>query len=210
MPWLQACLTLPCRTDAQAIAFVEACQGSSHWKSAAVLKRWREIALDRRFPGAALRASQALGGAVRLWDDPDSAAMGQAVTLDILATSPHREARHQAAYGVKDLGMRWRHSGEVRLPEPTACIVRLLDLAQDSHAGDAWTRLYVYGFSACEAMREAPFKVDRRMSPSSPEVEARLKTLAHWYRSHRGELKARVAAEQPALLKARGLLGVGN
>jgi hypothetical protein len=53
-------------------------------------------------------------------------------------------------------------------------------LSQDPTNGDPWTRLYVYGFSACEAMDHPPIQADRRMDPHSPKVEQQLSTLGNW------------------------------
>lgn len=180
--WLQACLKLPQRSDDECLAFVESCQSSSHWKNRAVLKRWREIALNRKFPQAGMRVASSFTDACRLWNAPESMTLGQEFTLEMLRKAPSENLRQQVAYGMKNLRENWdRNLGKgVRQPEPTACILESLKLSQDARRGDAWTRLYTYGFSACEAMDNPPIPVDRRMDPQSPLVARRLRELGIW------------------------------
>jgi hypothetical protein len=68
----------------------------------------------------------------------------------------------------------------LRLEEPRECILAALRLSQNPKFGDPWTRLYCYGFSACEAMDHPPFVVDRRMDTQSPLVVQRLHELGAW------------------------------
>lgn len=182
--WLRACLGLPCNTDREAQMFVAFCQGSSHWKSPEIYERLHRIAMNPALPTAAGDAARVLTDSVRLWDDPRAQPLAISASLDILRHSPHQEARHTVAYGLRNLTLRWRPDGEVDLPRPTVCIQECLKMSQDPRQGDEWTRLYVYGFSALEAMARPPFAPDRRMDPRSPEVGRQLRRLGEWFREH--------------------------
>jgi hypothetical protein len=208
--WLSACMTLPWDTEDRAAQYLDATEGSSHWKSPAVLARWRAIALAPALPLAATRAAGAVARATRLWDVRASAAIGQVVTLDILRLSPHTPAREAAAYGLRELSRRWHDGSEETLPSPATAILVALKAAEDPKNGDAWKRLYVYGFSALEAMAAPPFPPDRRMDPAGKEPQARLDQLASWRRANESRLETDAAREGPRLDAARALLDAAD
>jgi len=204
--WLDACLALPWATDEEASQLVEASRASTHFKTARVMARWRAIALSPALPGAATQVAQDVGEATRLWDTPESRGIGLVITVDILKQSPHVEARRQAAYGLRALKTRFRAGKEEPLPPPIAAIWTALDMALDPRNGDEWTRLYVYGFSALEAMSDPPFAPDRRMDPHGPEPRAALERLSRWFRANRARLSAEAAGEARALGETRTML----
>lgn len=185
--WLRVCLKLPRRTDAESLAFVEACQMSSHWKSVEVIEIWRKLALDPRRPETSLRVASTLADACRLWNDTRSMPLARQITLELLRSAPTEATRQQAAYGLRSLREQWdlNLGRGVRQPEPRECILEAVRLSQDPKCGDAWTRLYCYGFSACEGMDHPPFAVDRRMDPQSPLVAKQLHEVGIWLKAQR-------------------------
>lgn len=204
--WLNACMLLPCTTDAECLAFLEACSYSSHWKSVPVLARYWRIGQAKRMPLASSRVGQAIASDCRLWDDPLSQPLAHCITVDLLDGSI-LDARHQAAYGLRDLCLRWHEGKEIRLPEPTTAILRALELSRGAEA--SWTRLYVYVFSVCQALEKPPFPADRRLPPTSPKVAELLRDADKWYQSNRPRLLAAAKKEAPRLAEARALLMAG-
>ncbi len=205
-PWLEACVALPWSTDAEARMLVEASRGATHVKSTRVMARWRAIALTEKLPEASLAVAQAVGEATRLWDAPESQAIGEVLTVDMLTRSPHARAREHAAFGIKSLGRRWREGKERTLPPPSTAILTALRMANDPLLADAWTRLTAYGFGALEAMPSPPFVPDRRIDPSGPEVAARAAELASWTAANLPRLEAEATERNKVLDPARGAL----
>jgi len=201
--WLSAAMEMPCTTDEEASLFVEATQASTHHKSMPVMARWHGIALDPKLPQAAAWVARSVGEACRLWDDPLSQGVGQVIVVDLLERGPHQAARERAAYGIRNLAVRFRDGKDVRLPRPATAILKASEMALDPESGHDWKRLYVYAFSVCEAMAKPPVKVDRRMGPKSPDVRRTLVRFARWYRSRKGDLERAAAAEAESLDKIR-------
>jgi len=205
--WLKAAMQMPCTTDDEAKLFVEASRWSTHFKTMDVMARWRQIALCREFPGAAANAGVYVGEAIRLWDDSRSQAVGQVIVVDILKHSPHKEAKHRAAYGLRHFRERWRagrYAGKVlRMPEPVTAIITASQMALDPKNGDEWTRLYVYAFSVCEALDSPPMKPDRDMDPESEKVGRALTKFASWFKANRRKLERRATRENAALADVR-------
>jgi hypothetical protein len=197
--YLAAVLTMPCNTDEEAQWIVDASQGSSHFKTPAIMAVLRNIAVNPKFPLAATRASGMFADATRLWDDPQSWWIGYAGTLDILRQAP-KAVVDNAAYWTRDLRLVFRDGSEQKRPLPAEVILQLSRLALDPKTGSDWTRLYVYAFSVLEALDQRPFQADRRMDPQSPQVQERLIEFRDWYKGHTAELEA-LASEQKAGLE---------
>ena len=204
--YLSAVLAMPCGTDEEAQRFVEAVQGSSHYKTPAVMGALRNIATNPRLPIAAIHAGTTYADATRLWNDPRSWALGAAGLVDILRNSPHVEARKTAAYSARSLREAFADGRTRRRPLPAAVILELGRLALDPAAGDEWTRLYAYAFSVVEALDDPPFKAERGMAPLSPDVTRRLRDFAGWFELDRRGLEALAAAQQPAIDEAKQTL----
>ena len=204
--YLNAVLTMPCETDEEATWLVSAVQGSSHYKTPAIMAALRNIALNPRMSLAAVQVSTTYADATRLWNDPRSWDIGAAGLLDILRNGPHREGRHSAAYSVRSLREAFADGRTTRRPLPAAVVLEMSRLALDPNAGDDWTRLYVYAFTIVESLDEKPFPPDRRMDPASPDVQRRLRDFAAWLEAHRRDLEALAAAQKPAIDAAERLL----
>ena len=204
--YLAAVLTMPCGTDEEAQWLFAAAQGSSHYKTPAIMAALRNIATNPRFPLAAVQVGSSYADATRLWNDPRAWDIGAAGVLDMLRHAPTGQARQNAAYSVRSLREGFADGKTLRRPEPAAVFLEIGRLALDPAEGDAWTRLYVYAFSAMEGIDGPPFAVDRGMDPSSPEVPRRLGDFASWLEQHRGELEKLAAAQKPALDAADRLL----
>jgi hypothetical protein len=195
--YLEAMLLLPCASDEDAKVFVEASQGSSHYKTATVLGALQNIALNPAMPFAAIHVSTTFADATRLWNDPAAWWLGYAGTVAILRSTPHREARENAAYWLRSLRVAYRNGREEPRPVPAAAILEAARLALDATPGDEWRRLYVYAFSIAEAVDNPPFPPERGMSPSSPQVRERLREFSVWYDANRAAFEA-LAREQAA------------
>lgn len=204
--YLAAVLTMPCATDEEATWLISAVQGSSHYKTPAIMATLRNIALNPRLPLAAVQVGTTYADATRLWDDPRSWDIGAAGLLEILRNSPHTEGRRNTAYSARSLRERFADGRTTSRPVPAAVILEMSRLALDPAAGDEWTRLYVYAFSVIEALDEKPFVVNRGMHPASPDVQRRLKDFAAWLAEHQRDLSALAAAQQPAIDAAGRLL----
>ena len=204
--YLAAVLTMPCGTDEEAQWLIGAVQGSSHYKTPAVMAALRNIATNPGFPLAAVQVGSEYADATRLWNDPRSWDIGVAGLLDMLRRAPTAQARQNAAYSVRSLRESFVDGRTLRRPLPAAVMLEMSRLALDPSAGDAWTRLYAYAFSAIEAMDAPPFAADRRMDPASPEVARRLRDFASWLEGHRRELETLAAAQKPSLDAAERLL----
>jgi hypothetical protein len=101
--YLAAVLTMPCDTDEEAQRLVEAVQGSSHYKTPAIMGVLRNIALNPAFTLASTHVSTTFADATRLWDDPRAWPIGSAGVLDILKSTPHEHARENTAYSTQSL-----------------------------------------------------------------------------------------------------------
>jgi hypothetical protein len=204
--YLSAALAMPCGTDDEAQSFVEAVQGSSHYKTPAIMGALRNIATNPRLPIAAIHAGTTYADATRLWNDPRSWALGAAGLVDMLRNSPHVEARKTAAYSARSLREAFADGRTRRRPLPAAVILELSRLALDPAAGDEWTRLYAYAFSVVEALDDPPFKAERGMAPLAPDVARRLRDFTVWLEPHRRGLEELAAAQQPAIDEANEML----
>jgi hypothetical protein len=204
--YLSAVLAMPCGTDDEAQWLVEAAQGSSHYKTPAIMGALRNIATNPRLSIAAIHVGTTYADATRLWNDPRSWALGAAGLVDVLRNSPHVEARKTAAYSVRSLREAFVDGATRRQPLPAAVILELSRLALDPSAGDDWTRLYVYAFSVVEALDEPPFEVERGMAPLSPDVARRLSDFAGWLERNRRGLEDLAASQKPAIDEASAML----
>ena len=110
------------------------------------------------------------------------------------------------AYGLRSLARRSRGGKDERLEPPSTAILGALALSQAPEAGDPWKRLYVYGFSALEAMPSPPFVPDRTIAPSGPEAAARRNELASWFVENRARLEDESKRRKKTLDPARGAL----
>jgi hypothetical protein len=198
--WYAEALKMPCRTDKEAQRFVEATTFPMHYKSLRVLTRWRQIALDPRFPHAAQSVASQIADAMRLWGDPRAQAIGQALTCDILRQSHVPRVRFDAAWYSRHLKERLTEYGDGKLPPPLAVVVALGDAATDSRSGSEGERLYYFVSPACALLPDPPIQGDiNSMAPGSPEAHRALATFCDWFHAHRAEL-AKAGEEQ---LRAR-------
>ena len=195
--YLAAVLTMPCGTDDEAQLLVQATQYSSHFKTPAVMGALRNIAMNPNHPLAAVQVTSMFADATRLWDDPASWAIGNAGMLDILRGSPHAAARNNAVYAIRNLREAFRSGGTTRRALPAAVILEASRRALDTTTAAEWDRLYVYAFSAIEALDDPPFPAERGMDPASPLVAQRLAAFGRWYDAERQGLQA-LAREQAA------------
>jgi hypothetical protein len=204
--YLSAVLLIPCGTDDEAQWFVEAVQGSPHYKTPAIMAALRNIAINPRLVIAAVHAGTTYADATRLWNHPLSWALGAAGLADILRNTPHSEARQTAAYSARSLREAFAGGRTRRRPLPAAVILEMSRLALDPDSGNEWTRLYVYAFSVMEALDDPPFPADRRMAPQSPDVARRLRDFAGWLERHRRGLEELAATQKPAIDQAQTML----
>jgi hypothetical protein len=205
--YLTAVLTMPCGTDEEAQWFVAAVQGSSHYKTPAIMAALRNIATNPRHPIAAVHVGTSYADATRLWNDPRSWAVGAAGLVDILRTTTNREARQTAAYSVRSLREGFATNGRAMpRPLPATVVLEMSRLALDPAAGDEWTRLYVYVFGVIKALDDPPFAAERGMDPGSPDVSRRLRDFAGWFDTHRRDLEQLAAAQKPAIDNAHAML----
>lgn len=204
--YLSMVLTMPCGTDDEAKLLLEASQGTSHYKTPAIMAVWRNIALNPRFTSAAVQVSTSYADATRLWNDPRSWAIGAAGLVEIVRDTPHIQARHTAPYWVRSLREVFVDGHDRPRPLPAAAILEISRLALDDAVDDQWTRLYVYAFSVVEALDEKPFPAERNMDPQSPDVPRRLRQFGDWLAQHRRELDELAAAQKPAIDDAAALL----
>ena len=94
---------MPCGTDEEAQWLFAAAQGSSHYKTPAIMAALRNIATNPRFPLAAVQVGSSYADATRLWNDPRAWDIGAAGVLDMLRHAPTGQARQNAAYSVRSL-----------------------------------------------------------------------------------------------------------
>lgn len=204
--YLAAVLTMPCGSDEEAQRLVEAVQGSSHYKTPAIMATLRNIALNPRFALAPVHVGTTYADATRLWNDPQSWAIGAAGLLDMLRSSPHSEGRNTAAYTARSLREVWVDGRTQRRALPAAVILEMGRLALDPKTGGDWTRLYAYAFSVIEALDDPPFPAERGMDPKAPAVAQRLAEFALWFAQQRADLETLAAEQKPALDAAEELL----
>ena len=189
--WLRHAMTMPVRTDDEALLFLEAAGYVSHHSTLAVMARYRRIAIDETLPRAAVRVVSTLGDTIRLWSDPRGQDIGQVVVIDVLQSQHDdrwvklrasemvgrlREYSFHVRPGARDFQ-------RLRLPEPASAIVALFDDGRDS--------------AAFRAMDDPP------ESASAPEFQARLERLREAARAEAPRLQAmreeleRLAGERP-------------
>ena len=204
--YLAAVLTMPCGTDEEAQSFVEVVQGSSHYKTPAIMGALRNIATNPAHPIAAVHVATIYADATRLWNDPQSWVLGAAGLADILRNTPHIDARQTAAYSARSLREAFADGGPRSRPLPAALILEMSRLALDLTGADEWTRLYVYAFGVIKALDDPPFAARRGMDPNSPEVGRRLRDFSAWLDLHRHELEELAAAQKPAIDEAAATL----
>jgi hypothetical protein len=120
---------------------------------------------------------------------------------EVIRESPVKEARSHAAYGIRYL----RDTATVhapRAPEPLLAIVAAAARAADESAGEEWHRLYVYAYSAAEAMDAPPIEVKRSFDgprPQSPEAAERLEEFCKWFNENRDDLRQRARQREREL-----------
>lgn len=203
--WLEACETLPWASDDDAAILVETSLGAPHLKTPRVMALWHAVSVSAGHPRAAELVARSVGEAARAWDAPESQAIAEVIVVDLMASSNHA-AREHAAYGLRALARRSRAGREERLAPPSTAILAALTLSQDPAAGDPWKRLYVYGFSALEAMAAPPFVPDRTIAPAGPAATARADELARWYSANLARLQAESATRKKTLDPTRTAL----
>ncbi|HQY65113.1 MAG TPA: hypothetical protein PK141_27155, partial [Polyangiaceae bacterium] len=203
--WLEACATLPWASDDDASILVEASLGARRVKTQLVMGLWHAISVSAAHPRAAVLVSRSVADAAYAWDAPESQVVAEVITVDVMASS-NWAAREHAAYGLRRLARRSRGGVDEKLPPPSTAILAALVLSQDPAAGDSWKRLYVYGFSALEAMAAPPFVPDRTIAPSGPAAAARADELARWFVTNRASLEAESTARKKTLDPARRAL----
>ena len=201
--YMAACMTMPVGTDDEACAFVEATLGGSwmNHKSMPVIARWRRIALAADKPQAAVMVAQRLGQTGYLWPHPHARHACELIMAEVIRGSPVKNARSHAAYGIRYL----RDTATVHAPratEPLLAIVAAAEQAADEGAGDEWDRLYVYAYSAAEAMDAPPIEVKRSFDgprPDSVEAAQRLEEFCNWFKGSRDDLLRRARERERAL-----------
>jgi hypothetical protein len=200
--WLNACMAMPVESDRDARLFVEATLGGSwfHVKSVPVMSRWLQIALDPAKPQSATMVGQEVAGASVNWGDPRAKEIGEILIAEIIARSPHREARHRAAYGLSLL----RYNGHYSPPrkegmEPTLAVHAACERATDRQDTE-WNRLYVFAVAACKNLDDPPIQLDHfALKPDSPESKGFLARFDQWYGEHRQELSDRASKRRAEL-----------
>lgn len=184
--WYTEAFKLPCNTDRQATLFVQVTTTPMHYKSLRVLARWRQIALNPRFPVAASRVASNLGEAMRLWGDERAQDIGQAILCDILHTNTNSAVLLEAAWTSQQLLERFTPVGDQKLDPPMQVVVALGDLAVDPASGSEWDRLYSFVNPIYRLIQNPPTHEDiDHMAPNSPEVPKLLDAFAAWFREHR-------------------------
>lgn len=223
--WTEKMLKLPTRTDIGATQFV-ALTSRSEVRNLSVLARWRRFTLDPRYPRTAVQI--AVGISPR-WYEQRSNLIARLINLDIITLSPHKQARSEAMYRIREL--RETSDGppsfnRILLPVPFASVLAASKRALDPADDDEFNRLYRI-FAICgvlddrpletSGLRVGPFTAGRAwnrpplvpkggISPGSPEVPIGLKAFEDWFKAHRAELEAAAGKETPELDKARQLL----
>ena len=213
LAWFAECLTWPIDADEDASMFVEATSAAAFTKTLPVLARWRRLMLDPNTPQAGLRAANALGGSHRnlLWGDAEARLACQLIAADGLQQSPHKRVRHECAFGLHLLSVTCASANPsmtaTRAPLPVEAVIAAADLAvaPAPAPADAWTNLYAWAFSVCEAVERPPFTVNRSIKWDGIEVRERLAGFARWWQEHRPALavEARQRADVVADLRAR-------
>jgi len=147
--------------------------------------------------------------AISLWPAPEAHDIGQVIFLDGLR-SPRKALRTQMAYGLRSMSEAWDR--ETRKTRSLLLATSVLATCDKAIGGedDAWTRLYCYAFTVCESVDRPPFKPDRWMKPTSPEVAERLEQFGQWYRQNRERLEEMAAKETPKLEAARARMDRGD
>lgn len=223
--WIEKMLKLPTRTDVGATQFVNL-TSRSEVRNLAVLARWRRFTLDPRYPRTAVQI--AVGISPR-WFEPQSNLIARLINLDIITLSPHKEARSEAMYRIREL--RETSDGppsynRILVPVPFASVLAAGKRALDPADDDGFNRLHrifaicgvlddrpmatsgqrVGPFIAGRAWHKPPLVPKGGISPGSPEVAIGLKVFEDWFKAHRVELEAAAGKEAPELDKARQLL----
>ena len=203
--WLAACEALPWASDEDALILVEASLGAPRLKTPRVMAVWHAVSVSEGHPRAAELVARSVGEVARVWDAPESQAIAEVIAVDLMASSNHA-AREHAAFGLPALARRSRGGRDERLPPPSTAILAALARSQEPASGDPWKRLYVYGFSALEAMPSPPFVPDRTIAPTGPVAAARADELARWFSANRPRLEAESAERKKILDPMRASL----
>lgn len=199
-----AVLGMPCRTDEEAVVFIEAATQFAGRFAPIVMGALRNIALNPALPVAALRASGVYVD--QRWDDARAYWVGYAGILDILRRSPHPGAREGAARSVRDLRV-FSRSGEIYpQPVPAAVILEMGDRALATETGTDVGDLYALVFHIAAAVDEPPFPVQSGPSSDALEVTRSLRAFREWYAVHRGDFVKLAEQQKPGLAGAGRLL----
>lgn len=212
--WLDAVLRIPCGTDDDAQLFVEAATAVSHHVTEPILARYRTLIIERRFKKSARKAFHHLNDIQRLsmCAAPETQAAIKVIFLDALRDPIDSETCDHAAFtapGTRTMGPAEPHQPKPRRPVSPSLILELSLLALEPFpatssrpvTADTVSRLSVYVGSACEAMDDPPFRVDRHMSPK--DADRLMAQYRSWFEAHRPLLEAAAAVEAPQLDRAR-------
>lgn len=192
--WLDACLALPLETPDDALVFVRASQGSTHWQTRKTLARWRRIALDPRSREAAELVGVRLGETHRLCPDERVREACHLVAEDILRWSPHGRVRLEVAGRLRDLVDR---SEAGRGPLPIGAILAACNRAIDSVSGTPRERIY-YATGVCDAVDDPP--LGRIVEGNDSAIQSHLDDFALWVPAFRAS--AQHDAGREAILRS--------
>lgn len=201
--WLDVAMTMPWGTDEEAVRFVAAAQEVTHFKTPAVMSRFRRIVADPAKPNAAARVLSYLGETVNLWRDDRAQGLAQNI---FLAAMERPEPKATLFYNPRlgDLRTQWLGNREYKaLPVPASTVVAFAKLAMDPANGDEWTRLNCFAFPVREACDGKPFDIRSGARPGSPEAGAMFRQFADWFEKNRADLEAAARGETPELAKLR-------
>lgn len=191
-PWIAEALKIPCRTDREAVSFVEVTNTSASWKRPQVLSRWLRIAENPEFVDGARSVVFALSM-------PSQKMTSYAMILEFLKKSPHRNQISQLCIYLKNLMESMRSTSEYGPSwTPSSAVLLLGRYVNDPEYGTEWTRVN-WAFSICEIVSDPPFKADYHMAMESPLVPQRLAEFKAWFDKHETELVAASEKEKPAL-----------
>lgn len=192
-PWIAEALKIPCRTDREAVFFVEVTRTAISWKYPQVLSRWLDIAENPNFP----KGAESVVSVLELdWKEMTTYAM----IHEILEKSPHKNEVGQLGYQLRRITESMRNNPDNgSFWMPSSAVLVLSRYANDTKFGNEVERLYGCVYPVCEVVTNPPFKRDNAMDTELTIVAQKLAEFKTWFEKHEASFVAASEKEKQAL-----------
>ena len=165
--WLDTAMSMPWRTDDEAIRLVQATKEINGFSTPAVMARWRQIVANPQTEGAASIVAFGIGDYVRSWNNERAQGLVQLILLELLKRPPELRRRLFQCY-PEDLRGPNIDNGGPKLPVPATTVLEVAKLLQDSVSGGDVGDFPIYATFICQVVDDPPIDVGRGVMSREP------------------------------------------